>query len=126
MPGRGASGKPHLLTIPFVTLSQGDSSRVFDAWKTNFRAMTGQRLRWIEVATLATGAPLRVPVHEVDGGAAGPCLGVSALLHGDEVTGPEVVRRVLDGVDPENLRGRLRLVPVANPLAFQTLTRVTP
>ena len=88
--------------------------------------MTARRLRWIEVATLATGAPLLVPVHEVDGGAAGPCLGVSALLHGDEVTGPEVVRRVLDGVDPENLRGRLRLVPVANPLAFQTLTRVTP
>jgi predicted deacylase len=88
--------------------------------------MTGRRLRWIEVATLATGAPLRVPVHEVDGAAAGPCLGVSALLHGDEVTGPEVVRRVLDGVDPEKLRGRLRLVPVANPLAFQALTRVTP
>jgi hypothetical protein len=47
-------------------------------------------------------------------------------LHGDEITGPEVVRRVLEGVDPEKLRGRLRLVPVANPLAFQTLTRVTP
>jgi len=88
--------------------------------------MTRRRIRWIDVATLAMGAPLRVPVHEVEGAAPGPCLGVSALLHGDEVTGPEVVRRVLESVDPGKLRGRLRLVPVANPLAFQTLTRVTP
>jgi predicted deacylase len=88
--------------------------------------MTAHRVRWIDVATLAMGAALRVPVHEVEGAAPGPCLGVSALLHGDEVTGPEVVRRVLAAVDPARLRGRLRLVPVANPLAFQTLTRVTP
>lgn len=88
--------------------------------------MTGRRIRWIEVATLGTGMPLRLPVHEVDGPGGGPVLGVSALLHGDEITGPEVIRRVLDAVDPGSLRGRLRLVPVANPLAFQSLTRVTP
>lgn len=83
-------------------------------------------LRWIEVCTLATGAPLRIVIHEVDGARDGPTLGVSALIHGDEITGPEVIRRVLDQLDPSRLRGRLRLVPVANPLAFQTLTRGTP
>ncbi len=88
--------------------------------------MAPRRLRWIDVSTLASGAPLRVPVHEIDGASAGPCLGVSALLHGDEITGPEVIRRVLEAVDPGRLRGRLRLVPVANPVAFQALTRVTP
>jgi hypothetical protein len=36
------------------------------------------------------------------------------------------VRRLLDVIDPTRLRGRLRLMPVANPLAFQTLTRGTP
>ncbi len=88
--------------------------------------MTRSRLRWIDVSTLAMGAALRVPVHEIDGASDGPCLGVSALLHGDEITGPEVIRRVVETVDPARLRGRLRLVPVANPLAFQALTRVTP
>jgi predicted deacylase len=83
-------------------------------------------VRWIEVCTLAIGAPLRVAVHEIDGAASGPTLGVSALIHGDEVTGPEVIRRLLDVIDPARLRGRVRLVPVANPLAFQTLTRGTP
>jgi predicted deacylase len=83
-------------------------------------------VRWIEVCTLASGAPLRIAVHEINGAPGGPTLGVSALIHGDEITGPEVVRRVIDAVDPARLRGRLRLVPVANPLAFQTLTRGTP
>jgi len=86
----------------------------------------GWSFRWIEVCTLASGVPLRVAVHEIEGATDGPCLGVSALIHGDEVTGPEVVRRLRDFVDPATLRGRLRLVPVANPLAFQTLTRGTP
>ena len=88
--------------------------------------MSYSTVRWIEVCTLAIGAPLRVAVHEIDGAASGPTLGVSALIHGDEVTGPEVIRRLLDVIDPARLRGHVRLVPVANPLAFQTLTRGTP
>ncbi|MDR7554310.1 MAG: succinylglutamate desuccinylase/aspartoacylase family protein [Armatimonadota bacterium] len=84
------------------------------------------RIRWIEVSMLASGAALRVPVHEIDGAADGPTLGVSALVHGDEITGPQIVRAVRDAVDPRRLRGRLRLVPVANPLAFQALSRGTP
>lgn len=83
-------------------------------------------VRWVDVCTLAMGAALRVAVHEIDGAPGGPTLGVSALIHGDEVTGPEVIRRLIEAVDPTRLRGRLRLVPVANPLAFQTLTRGTP
>jgi hypothetical protein len=65
-------------------------------------------------------------VHGIDGASAGPTLGVSALVHGDEMTGPEIIRRVIGQVDPAKLRGRLRFVPVANPLAFQAVTRVTP
>src|SRR5687767_10384754 len=66
----------------------------------------GWSFRWIEVCTLASGVPLRVAVHEIEGATDGPCLGVSALIHGDEVTGPEVVRRLRDFVDPATLRGR--------------------
>jgi predicted deacylase len=83
-------------------------------------------VRWIELGTLAMGAPLRVAVHELQGAADGPVLGVSALLHGDEVTGPEIIRRVIEAVEPARMRGRLVLIPVANPLAFQSLTRNTP
>jgi predicted deacylase len=83
-------------------------------------------MRWIDVCTLASGAPVRIAVHEVDGSSGGHTLGLSALLHGDEMTGPEILRRVVEQVDTSKLRGRLRVVPVANPLAFQAVTRVTP
>ncbi|MBI4278629.1 MAG: succinylglutamate desuccinylase/aspartoacylase family protein [Armatimonadetes bacterium] len=84
------------------------------------------RVEWIPVCTLASGAPLRLAVHCVDGARDGPSLGVVTALHGDEIVGIEIVRRVVERVDPRALRGRLRLVPVANPLAFETLTRNTP
>jgi predicted deacylase len=82
--------------------------------------------RWLDVCTLASGAALRIAMYEIDGRRDGPTLGVSALVHGDEITGPEIVRQVLDGLDPAGLRGRLRLIPVANPLSFQTVTRGMP
>jgi len=86
----------------------------------------GSGLRWIDICTLASGAPLRIALHEITGSRDGPTLGVSALIHGDEITGPEIVRRLLETVDPGRLRGRVRLLPVANPLALQALTRGMP
>lgn len=88
--------------------------------------MAHSTVRWIEICTLAMGAPLRVAVHEIEGAAGGVTLGVSSLVHGDEVTGPEIIRRLVEVIDPARLCGRVHLVPVANPLAFQTLTRGTP
>jgi hypothetical protein len=98
----------------------------FDSASRDQASQVTPGVRWIEVCTLASGAPLRVAIHEINGAVDGPCLGVSALLHGDEMTGPEIVRRVARQVDPARLRGRLRLLPVGNPLAFQTVTRGTP
>jgi predicted deacylase len=88
--------------------------------------VTRASIRWIDVCTLASGAPLRIAQYEITGLRDGPTVGVSALIHGDEITGPEIVRRLLDVIDPGSLRGRVRLIPVANPLAFQTLTRGMP
>lgn len=83
--------------------------------------------RWVEVATLATGASLRLALHEIAGERGdGPTLGISALIHGDEIVGVEIIRRIAETTDPRALRGRLLLLPVANPLAFEALTRGTP
>jgi predicted deacylase len=38
----------------------------------------------------------------------------------------EVVRSVVNSIDPHQLRGRVIAIPVANPLAFETFTRHTP
>lgn len=82
--------------------------------------------RWVDVATLASGAALRLALYEIRGRGDGPTLGLSALIHGDEIVGVEVIRRIAADLRPEDLRGRLLLLPVANPLAFEALTRGTP
>lgn len=48
----------------------------------------------------------------------GPVLYVHSTQHGNEISGIEVVRRVVEALDPRRLRGTLIAVPVANPLAL--------
>src|SRR5215472_19341572 len=81
----------------------------------------------VDVATLASGAELRVFIHEVVGLAGdGPTLGLSAGLHGDEHVSTEVLYRFLEQLDATRVRGRILVVPVANPLAYEAITRHTP
>lgn len=86
----------------------------------------GRSLRWIEVATLATGLPLRIAIHEITGAQPGPTVGITASIHGDELPPVEALRRLMDSLDPTQISGRLIVVPVVNPLAFQSQTRHTP
>lgn len=80
----------------------------------------------IDVAHLANGLELALPLHELVGADGGPTVGISAAVHGDEGIGVEVIRRLAADPELEQLRGRLLLLPVANPLAFQGNTRNTP
>jgi len=80
----------------------------------------------IPVTTLASGYQLALPVHRVTGSRPGPCLGMTALLHGDETLPNAVFRRVLEELDPSKMRGALLMLPVCNPLAYEALTRNTP
>jgi predicted deacylase len=80
----------------------------------------------IPVTTLVSGSELALTIHTFRG-AAGPRVGVSAAIHGDETVGVEVLRR-LAGLLAEagnDLRGTVRLLPVGNPLAYETNTRNT-
>jgi predicted deacylase len=81
----------------------------------------------VPVATLASGAELQVVIHELGGQAGdGPTLGLSACLHGDEQVSTEILYRFLQQLNPAGLKGRLLIVPVANPLAYEAITRHTP
>jgi predicted deacylase len=80
----------------------------------------------IPVTTLASGRELFIPLHRLEGRTPGPTLGLSAVVHGDEPLTNEVVRQVLASIDPAQLRGTILAVPVANSLAFESLTRHTP
>ena len=56
-------------------------------------------------AQLYTNTPLNIPVHVVHGRRPGPVLLVCAAIHGDELNGVEIIRRVLQSQSLRNLRG---------------------
>jgi predicted deacylase len=80
----------------------------------------------IPVSTLASGYSLSVPVLVITGTRAGPRVGISAMIHGDEIEGLLIVRELWRTIDPSELSGSLWMMPVANPLAMEAITRNTP
>jgi predicted deacylase len=80
----------------------------------------------VPVATIANGHTLELVTHRIRGGAGdGPTLGLIAGIHGDEPLGVETIRRFVAELDQASFSGRLFVLPVANPYAFQALTRNT-
>lgn len=80
----------------------------------------------IPITTLASGHGLVLPIHRVTGSQPGPTLGLTALMHGDEPLPNVIIRRLLTELDPVKLKGTVLMLPVANPLAYEALSRNTP
>jgi predicted deacylase len=89
-------------------------------------AAPGKNRFSIPVSTLASGYALSVPVLTITGMKPGPRVGVSAMIHGDEIDGLLIVRELWRTIEPDELSGSVWLMPVANPLAMEALTRNTP
>ena len=63
---------------------------------------------------------ISMPIHVLHGASAGPVVLVCGAIHGDEINGVEIVRRVVDQVDPKALSGTLIAVPIVNVYGFIT------
>lgn len=86
-----------------------------------------RRLVQLPVASLYTnGDPLQLPVHVVHGRRAGPRLFVSAAIHGDELNGVEIIRRLLKQRALARLRGTLIAIPVVNAFGMIQHSRYLP
>lgn len=89
--------------------------------------LPGQRLQIdVPVARLYTHTPLHIPVEVVHGRKEGPVMLVCGGIHGDEINGVEIVRRVLRSKSINSLRGTLIAVPVVNVFGFLQQTRYLP
>ena len=87
----------------------------------------GERKRLtIPLGDLPTNTPMSLPVVVVHGAQPGPCLWVSAALHGDEINGVEIVRSLLERVAARGLNGTLIAVPVVNIYGFLNESRYLP
>jgi uncharacterized protein len=80
----------------------------------------------LEVSTLANATRMNLPVHVVHGAAAGPVMFLSAVVHGDEILGLEIVRRVLAHESLSAIKGTLLAVPIVNAFGFLNHSRYMP
>ena len=83
------------------------------------------RLHWNASQTYA-GGEVRTPVDIVHGDREGPVLCLTAGVHGDELNGVEVVRRVMNALAPSPLAGTVVGVPVVNLFGFSRNSRYLP
>ncbi|MGH8487840.1 MAG: succinylglutamate desuccinylase/aspartoacylase family protein, partial [Gammaproteobacteria bacterium] len=72
----------------------------------------------LPIPRLYTHTALTIPVRVIHGRQSGPRLFVCAAIHGDEINGVEIIRRVLDAPDLMRLKGTLLAVPVVNIYGF--------
>ncbi|RAL20802.1 deacylase [Lujinxingia litoralis] len=87
----------------------------------------GERQRVeVPVGGLPTQTPLTLSVEVVRGATPGPRVWVSAALHGDEVNGVEIVRELLDELDPKKMCGAVIAVPIVNVFGFLNQSRYLP
>ncbi len=86
---------------------------------------TSTRLAWSPDQSF-DGIAVPTPVLVVNGAKPGPVLCLTAAIHGDELNGIEVVRRVLYDLQPEELSGTVIGVPIVNLQGFRRASRYLP
>lgn len=86
---------------------------------------TYQRLSWT-ATELFEGVPVATPVLVVNGRFPGPTLCLTAAIHGDELNGIEMVRRVMHDINPKKLSGAVIGVPIVNLQGFRRASRYLP
>lgn len=80
----------------------------------------------IPVGQLYTRTDISIPVQVLNGRQRGPVLLVCAAIHGDELNGIEIVRRVVNSNWIRQLRGTLIAVPIVNVLGIIQRSRYLP
>lgn len=75
---------------------------------------------------LYTHTPLDLPLEVIHGRKQGPTLLVCAAIHGDEINGVEIIRRLMARKDVNRIRGTLVVAPIVNILGFISRTRYLP
>ena len=122
-----ASGGPKS-AVPLaeaVTIAEENAAHSLQLLNTEVPPGTYQRLSW-SATELFEGVPIATPVLVVNGTLPGPTLCLSAAVHGDELNGIEMVRRVMHDLDPQKLSGAVIGVPIVNLQGFRSGSRYLP
>jgi uncharacterized protein len=121
---RGVSA---LIATLFLTTTAGAADVKPPVEVGGARAAAGQKVRGaLKVAESADGTPIVLPLTIATGRKPGPVAWVQAQTHGDEYGGARALQDVVRALDPGTMSGTLIAVMIANPPAFQGLSRVNP
>lgn len=80
----------------------------------------------VTVAKLYDFTDMKMPVVVHRGEEDGPVLFVSAAIHGDEINGVDIVRRLLKDRRLANIKGTLIAIPIVNVFGFNDKSRYLP
>ena len=87
----------------------------------------GERARLdLELSESFAGRAVATPVEVIHGLGPGRVVCLVAGIHGDEIVGIEVVRRIVEQIDARGLLGTVIAVPIANPMGFRQSSRYLP
>ena len=85
-----------------------------------------QILTRLVISKLPSGAVIDVPVHVLRAPEPGPVLLLMAGMHGDEVNGIEIIRRLVRRQLVQPLRGTVIAIPILNIYGFLNFSREVP
>lgn len=80
----------------------------------------------VPIPQLYTHTPMEMPVHVIRGKKEGPTLFVCAAVHGDELNGVEIIRRLVQKVNYKNIHGTLIAIPIVNVYGVLNRSRYLP
>ena len=75
---------------------------------------------------LPSGLCAGIPCIVANGAEEGPTLVLSGATHGNEIAGTGAIIELMQTLDPGQMRGAVIAIPVANPLALDQGSYVTP
>lgn len=80
----------------------------------------------LPVSVLSDHTPVTMSVHVIHGRRPGPTLFISAAIHGDEIIGVEIARRLLRAPQLDRIKGTLLVIPIVNSIGFLNHSRYLP
>jgi len=98
--------KPHELIINGIIVAPGKRTTIM-----------------LPMPKLYDWTPMNMPIHIIRGAVPGPVLCVTGAVHGDEINGVEIIRRLLKKRFPKKLAGTLITVPIVNIYGFLSQER---
>lgn len=80
----------------------------------------------LPLAAMATHKNVEMTIHVINGKKPGPNLFISAAIHGDELNGVEIIRRLVKQKQMQQICGSLIAIPIVNVHGFITHSRYLP